>query len=100
MALIEDALKGGNIVTGLAIGIGAVVLAPLAVPVLRPLAKTALKAGLVAYDQARVAVAELNEQASDLIAEARSEMTELETEPKGGGTRRAAEGKPARPAGT
>ncbi|MDW6026376.1 DUF5132 domain-containing protein [Mesorhizobium sp. BAC0120] len=99
MALIEDALKGGNIVTGLAIGIGAVVLAPLAVPVLRPLAKTVLKAGLVAYDQARVAVAELNEQASDLVAEARSEMSELETETKGI-ARRPAEGKPARPAGT
>ena len=99
MALIEDALKGGNIVTGLAIGIGAVVLAPLAVPVLRPLAKTVLKAGLVAYDQARVAVAELNEQASDLVAEARSEMSELETETKGI-ARRPAEGKPARSAGT
>ena len=80
MAILEDALKGGNIVTGLAIGLGAVVIAPLAIPMLRPLTKTVLKAGLVAYDQARVAMAELNEQASDLVAEARSEMGEAETE--------------------
>jgi hypothetical protein len=97
MAIIEDALKGGNIVTGLAIGVGAVVLAPLAVPLLRPLTKTVLKAGLVAYDQARVTVAEMNEQASDLIAEARSEMGEVEAEVRGS-TRRAAEGKAARSA--
>jgi Protein of unknown function (DUF5132) len=92
MAILEDALKGGNIVTGLAIGIGAAFLAPLALPVLRPVAKTALKAGLVAYDQARVAVAEMNERASDLVAEARSEMGEAESAPKesGGQSRRAA----------
>ncbi|WEX74810.1 DUF5132 domain-containing protein [Sinorhizobium numidicum] len=76
MAILEDALKGGNIVTGLAIGVGALVLAPLAVPLLRPITKTFLKAGLVAYDQTRVAVAEMNERASDLVAEARSEMAE------------------------
>lgn len=87
MAILEDALKGGNIVTGLAIGVGAIVLAPLAAPLLRPITKTVLKAGLVAYDQGRVAFAEMNERASDLVAEARSEMAET------GGTSRPAETK-------
>jgi hypothetical protein len=76
MALFEDMFKGGNIVTGLAVGVGAVVLAPAVVPVLRPLAKSLIKAGLVAYDQGRVALAELNERTADILAEARAELEE------------------------
>jgi hypothetical protein len=74
MSLIEDMFKGGNIVTGLAIGIGAAVVVPVIGPVLRPLAKSVIKAGLIAYDQGRVALAELNERTGDLVGEARSEM--------------------------
>ncbi len=76
MAIFEDMFKGGNIVTGLAIGIGAAVIAPAIMPVLRPVAKSLLKAGLIAYDQGRVALAELNEQTGDILAEARSELAE------------------------
>jgi len=76
MAFFEDIFKGGNIVTGLAIGIGAGVVAPALMPVLRPIAQTVIKAGLVAYDQGRVALAELNEQTGDVLAEARSELAE------------------------
>ena len=74
MALFEDVLKGGNIVTGLAIGVGAAVLAPMLVPLLRPVAKSVLKAGLMAFDHGRVALAELNERAEDLLSEVRAEM--------------------------
>jgi hypothetical protein len=42
--------------------------------VLRPIAKSLLKGGLIAYDQGRAAFAELNEQTSNLVAEARSEL--------------------------
>ena len=42
MALLEDVFKGGNVVTGLAVGLGAAVIAPMVVPVLRPLAKSVL----------------------------------------------------------
>jgi hypothetical protein len=77
MANIGDVLKGGNIVGGLAIGVGFALLAPLVKPLVRPLAKSVLKAGLLAYDQGRVALAELNEQAGDVIAEARAEMEDL-----------------------
>ena len=76
MALFEDALKGGNIITGLAIGVGAAVLAPVVIPLMRPVAKSVLKAGMLAYDQGRVALAELNERAEDMMAEVRSEMEE------------------------
>jgi uncharacterized protein DUF5132 len=76
MALLEDMFKGGNIVTGLAIGVGAAVVAPAIVPALRPFAKAVIKAGLVAYDQGRVALAELNERTGDIVAEARAELAE------------------------
>jgi uncharacterized protein DUF5132 len=67
---IEDVFKGGNIVTGLAIGIGAAVIAPA----IRPLAKSLMKAGLVAYDQGRAVISDLNERTSDVVAEARAEL--------------------------
>jgi hypothetical protein len=74
MALIEDMFKG-NVVTGLAIGLGAVLLGPTVLPVigraLRPVAKAAIKGGMVLY---RETFAELGEAASDLVAEARSEL--------------------------
>ncbi|RWC36193.1 MAG: DUF5132 domain-containing protein [Mesorhizobium sp.] len=92
MAILEDAFKGGNIATGLAFGVGAAFLAPLAVSVLRPVSKAVLKAGLIAYDQGRVAVAEMNEMTSDLVAEARTEMAEATNENGGSsetGARRA-----------
>jgi hypothetical protein len=92
MSALEDLFKGGNIVTGLAIGIGAAVVAPAIAPVLRPIAKSLLKAGLVAYDQGRVAFAELNEQTSDIVAEARSELAEAGHTAEGGA--RAAEERP------
>jgi Protein of unknown function (DUF5132) len=77
MALFDDLFKGGNIVAGLAIGIGAAVLAPVLIPALRPLAKSVIKAGLVAYDQGRVALAELNEHTGDILAEARAELADI-----------------------
>jgi hypothetical protein len=77
MAFFEDIFKGGNIVAGLAIGVDAAVLAPVVIPALRPLAKSVIKAGLIAYDQGRVALAELNEHTGDIMAEARAELSEV-----------------------
>lgn len=76
MSLIEDMFKGGNVVTGLAVGLGMAVIAPVVLPALRPVAKTIIKAGLVAYDQGRVAFAEMTERTEDMLAEARAEMDE------------------------
>jgi hypothetical protein len=77
MSILEDAFKGGNLVTGIGLVIGAAVIAPAIIPVLRPITKSLIKASLVAYEQGRAAVAELNEQTSDLVAEARSELAEV-----------------------
>jgi hypothetical protein len=67
--VFEDILSGGNWVTGLAIGVGALVVLPLAVPILRPLAKTAIKGGILAYRGAAGLVTGIG----DLVAEAAAE---------------------------
>jgi hypothetical protein len=69
MALFDDLFKG-NPLTGIAIGIGAYLLAPTIVPAVRPAAKAVIKAGILAYQ----GLAELGEMASDLAAEAQSEL--------------------------
>jgi hypothetical protein len=77
MAFFENMLKG-NIGSGLAVGLGVAVVGPLLVPVLggvlRPLAKTAIKGGLLAFDAGRESFAWLNEATGDMVAEARTEM--------------------------
>ena len=74
MALIEDMFKG-NLATGLAVGIGAVLFAPTVIQsvgqVLRPAAKAIIKGGLVFY---RETLSEIGEMAGDLLAEARAEL--------------------------
>ena len=76
MALFEDVFKG-NLGTGLAVGLGAMVLGPVVAPalvsVLRPLAKGVIKAGIYAYDRASEGLAQVNEMTGDIVAEARSE---------------------------
>jgi hypothetical protein len=71
---MADLLKGGNIFTAAAIGIGASILGPVILPAFRPIAKSLIKGGLLAYDQGRTAWAEFNERTGDMIAEAREEM--------------------------
>ena len=75
MPIFDDVLAGGNWVTGLAIGVGAVVVLPLVAPILRPVAKTAIKGGILAYQGA----AELFEGVNDLVAEAVAEAGEEAT---------------------
>jgi Protein of unknown function (DUF5132) len=74
MALIEDMFKG-NLATGLAIGVGAVLLGPTVLQtigsVLRPTAKAVIKSGMVFY---RETLGEIGEMASDLVAEAKAEL--------------------------
>lgn len=83
MALFNNGLKG-NILTGLAIGIGASVLAPAVIPVLanvvKPLAKAALKGGIILYEKGLETFAETKEVVEDLIAEAKAELAEAKTQ--------------------
>jgi Protein of unknown function (DUF5132) len=73
MALFDDILEGG-IGPGLALA-GVVVLAPTVLPavgrLLRPVAKAAIKGGMVLYNETLATVGEVT---GDLVAEARAEL--------------------------
>lgn len=79
MAIFDNGWKG-NILTGLAIGIGSAVLAPVLVPVLasvaKPLTKAAIKGGLILFEKGKEVAAETREVLEDLVAEAKSELAE------------------------
>ena len=83
MALFDDVLKG-NIVTTLALGVGAVILAPIVIPVLasvsKPLAKAIIKGGILVYEKGKEAVAEASEVVEDMVAEVKAEMAETQKE--------------------
>lgn len=63
---------------GLAIGAGAVLLAPVIIPAvgsaLKPLLKATIKGGILAYEGAKVSLAETREAVEDLTAEAKAEV--------------------------
>jgi len=48
MALFDDILNGGNLGTGLLVGVGALIAWPLISPIARPVAKSVIKGGLMA----------------------------------------------------
>jgi len=62
----------------LAVGVAAAVLTPILLPVLarsaRPLARQAVKTGLIIYEKGRETLAEAEEAFDDLVAEARVEL--------------------------
>ena len=74
MALFEDILNGGNLVTGLAIGAGALIAWPLVSPLVRLLAKSLLKGGLIAYREAERVYADAVEAIGHMVQEAQHEM--------------------------
>jgi hypothetical protein len=61
-----------------AIGLGIAVLVPVAVtylaPLVRPVARSTLKVGLVTFEKGREIAAELGEIFEDLVAEVREEL--------------------------
>jgi hypothetical protein len=77
MALLNNGMKLG---AGLAIGVGALVLAPTVIPavaaILKPLAKAAIKSGFIIYEKGREVLAETKEVLEDLAAEVRVELSE------------------------
>ncbi|MGA3174018.1 MAG: DUF5132 domain-containing protein [Syntrophorhabdales bacterium] len=77
MSFVEDMFKG-NLGTGLAIGLGTLILGPVIIPVIggivKPVAKAAIKGGILLYEAGRKGVSEAGESLSDLVAEARSEI--------------------------
>jgi hypothetical protein len=77
MALLDDVTKNMTSPTGLAIGIGTLILAPIVVPAVtalaRPLAKTVLSTGIGLYRQT---MEPLGRAVTDLVTEARAEMAQ------------------------
>jgi hypothetical protein len=77
MSLMEDMFKG-NLVTGIAVGLGALVLGPVIVPAVRSAsrfaAKSAVKGGLRVYRAGRDGVTGTRDFFGGIVAEARREM--------------------------
>jgi uncharacterized protein DUF5132 len=74
MALLDDIVNGGNITTGLLVGAGALIAWPLINPIARPLAKSVIKGGLIAYRQVEQLYADAVEGIGDIVAEAQHEV--------------------------
>ncbi len=79
MALFNNGWKLG---TGVAVGLGAIVLAPTILPILgavaKPFVKAGIKSGMILYDRSREMVAEAAEVIEDLAAEARAEVAQAD----------------------
>ena len=77
MGLLDNGLKG-NVLTGLAIGVGAAILAPSIIPavanVAKPLIKAVIKTGIIMFEKGKETAAELSEVFEDIVAEAKSEV--------------------------
>lgn len=72
--------RNDDLMKGLGIGLSAAVLVPVVfttlAPVLRPLARTALRAGVMAYEKGREVFEEFGETVEDVVAEVREELLE------------------------
>jgi len=81
MAILEELFKR-SVVTGIAVGVGAVLLAPVLLPAVarlaRPLMKATIRSGIIFYEKGRETVAELGEVVEDIVAEAQAEISEPE----------------------
>jgi hypothetical protein len=84
MALFRNGFGLGGTVTAIAIGAGAVLLAPvllsMVASVLKPVAKAAIKGGILAYENAKIAIAETKETLEDITAESRAEISSAQKE--------------------
>jgi len=87
MAIKVEELFGNLVeemgVPGVVAGIGAVVLAPLLIPAVakvgKPVAKAAIKSGIVLYEKSKGIFEETGELFEDLVAESKAELAEQHT---------------------
>ena len=77
MALFDNGFRVG---TSVAVGIGALFLAPVLVPAVaaavRPLLKAGLKGGILFYEKSKEMIAETQELFEDLAAEVKAELAQ------------------------
>lgn len=74
MRILGSSMNMGS----LAMGAGVVLLAPVVIPVvgaiIKPVAKAVIKGGIMAYEGAKLSIAETKETIEDLTAEAKAEV--------------------------
>ncbi len=77
MPNIEDIIKNDT-AKGVALGVGAALVVVAAIPAIvtagRPLARMAIKSGLLLLEKGREAMAEAREDMEDLVAEVKAEL--------------------------
>lgn len=82
MGLFDNGFKIG---TSVAIGLGALILAPAIIPavaaVVRPLAKASIKSGMLLIEKTREMIAEAKESVEDMAAEAQAELAQERMQP-------------------
>jgi hypothetical protein len=74
MALFDDVLHDGNLVTGLMVGAGALIVWSLIGPALRPITKTAIKGGLIAYREAERFYNDATQVITEILQEVQQEV--------------------------
>lgn len=101
---LNDSIFSANTAKGLMIGVGAAVVAPVAASALsgvgRPVARAAIKSGILFYDKGRETLAEVGEVFEDLVAEAQAELEEDREQRRSGAQGRgeeSGEGQPPAP---
>ncbi len=76
-------LRNDDLLKGVAIGIGAAILVPVVIaalaPIVKPLARSAMKSGILAYEKLRESVEEFGETVEDIVAEVEEEMVDAQT---------------------
>lgn len=74
--LVEDNVGA----TGIAVGLGAVILSPsvfnAVANIVKPVAKAVIKGGIIFYERGKEAFAEIKEVGEDMVAEAKAEAKE------------------------
>jgi hypothetical protein len=75
MAGLDDFLKS-DVTKGVAIGFGIAASGLLIAPALRPIARVAIKTGILCFEKGREKMAEAGEAFEDLVAEVRAELAE------------------------
>ena len=71
-------IRNDDLIKGVALGLGVALLAPVVIaalaPVVKPIARSALKAGVMAYEKGREALDEISETVDDVVAEVEEEL--------------------------
>lgn len=58
----------------LVVGVTAVAVTPIVLPLVKPALKATIKSGVTLYEKSKIAIAETGEMIADVVAEARSEV--------------------------